>query len=44
MALSNLAAVYSNQGRYDRAEPLFERGLAVLEKGATAPMIPKPRC
>ena len=32
LALSNLAAVYSNQGRYDQAEPLFKRGLAVLEK------------
>jgi tetratricopeptide (TPR) repeat protein len=32
LALSNLAALYSNQGRYDQAEPLFKRGLALLEK------------
>ena len=32
LPLSNLAAVYSGQGRYDQAVPLFKRGLAVLEK------------
>ena len=44
MALSNLAAVYSNQGQYDRAEPLFKRGLAILEKAHGPPMILKPQC
>ena len=31
-SLTNLAAYYASQGRYERAEPLFQRTLYVCEK------------
>ena len=31
-SLNNLALLYNNQGDYERAKPLFERALAILEK------------
>ncbi len=32
VALNNLASAYKDQKRYDEAEPLFKRSLAILEK------------
>jgi tetratricopeptide (TPR) repeat protein len=31
-SLNNLAALYRAQGKYDQAEPLYKRALAILEK------------
>ncbi|MGB3188457.1 MAG: CHAT domain-containing protein, partial [Limnoraphis sp.] len=31
-SLNNLALLYSDQGRYDEAEPLYQRSLAIYEK------------
>lgn len=31
-ALSNLAALYDNQGKYFEAEPLYQRALVIREK------------
>ncbi|MDA2914716.1 tetratricopeptide repeat protein, partial [Acidobacteriia bacterium AH_259_A11_L15] len=31
-SLNNLALLYHNQGRYDEAEPLYQRSLAILEQ------------
>ncbi|MGB3188784.1 MAG: CHAT domain-containing tetratricopeptide repeat protein, partial [Limnoraphis sp.] len=31
-SLNGLASLYRNQGRYDQAEPLYERSLAIAEK------------
>ena len=31
-SLNNLAGLYSNQGQYAKAEPLYERALAIYEK------------
>jgi tetratricopeptide (TPR) repeat protein len=41
MELNNLAALYSARGRYEEAEPLFRRALAVNEKslGADHPRV-----
>ena len=30
--LNNLAELYKSQGKYDEAEPLYERALAICEK------------
>ncbi len=32
MSLNNLALVYSAQGRYAEAEPIYQRSLAIFEK------------
>jgi tetratricopeptide (TPR) repeat protein len=32
ISLINLAALYFNQGKYEEAEPLYQRSLAILEK------------
>ena len=34
--LNNLALLYSEQGRYEDAEPLLKRALAIKEKGLTS--------
>ncbi len=31
-SLNNLAELYHNQGRYAKAEPVFERALAIVDK------------
>ena len=31
-SLNNLAALYSNQGKYEQAEPLYQRALAIRER------------
>jgi tetratricopeptide (TPR) repeat protein len=31
-SLNNLAALYHQQGKYDEAEPLYKRSLAIVEK------------
>jgi tetratricopeptide (TPR) repeat protein len=31
-SLNNLGQLYDSQGRHAEAEPLYERGLAILEK------------
>lgn len=33
MSLDNLAVLYSNQGKYAEAEPLYQRSMAIREKG-----------
>ncbi len=32
LSLNNLASLYHSQGRYDEAEPLYQRSLAIREK------------
>ena len=32
MSLNNLAGLYDNQGQYAKAEPLYQRALAICEK------------
>ena len=32
MSLNNLAALYAKQGKYEQAEPLFQRALAIRER------------
>ena len=32
LSLNNLAALYDNQGKYDEAESLYQRALAIREK------------
>ena len=39
LSLNNLAALYSSQGQYAAAEPLYKRSLAIREK-ARVPTIP----
>jgi hypothetical protein len=34
--LNNLPALYDNQGQYAKAEPLYRRALAILEKAINA--------
>ena len=31
-SLNNLAALYKSQGKYEQAEPLYKRSLAIVEK------------
>jgi tetratricopeptide (TPR) repeat protein len=40
-SLNNLAALYHNQGQYAKAEPLYQRALAIREKalGAEHPKV-----
>ena len=40
ISLNNLAVLYSNQGKYNDAEPLYKRSLAIDEK-ALGPEHPK---
>ena len=32
LSLNNLAVLYDNQGKYDKAEPLYQRALTIREK------------
>ena len=41
--LNNLAALYSAQGKYDLAEPLYQRAVAILKKTLTGPPPSRPR-
>ncbi|MCH8963264.1 MAG: tetratricopeptide repeat protein, partial [Bacteroidetes bacterium] len=32
ITLNNLAGLYESQGKYDQAEPLYQRALAIMER------------